>query len=212
LAKSPSDIAKNEQQTANQVEALLRHLEKILDTSSVGSDSDSQSLDHRSRMLFATCSNELRSAQTTFEIASSEAQVAHEQATALFEQAKAMKLDVRGRLKTAQQSHRDIQKHATEDVARAEATSLDVLESAIELADSYTGHQQVSTDTVNNWVVDKAGQVASSMISDLESQIVEVGSLDEDIASNLDFIEQNAAKAHRSSRCAPTQTNTSLHP
>ncbi len=181
------------QRIADPVEALLKQLESLSGDAIAGDDIVPHGIDHRMRMLFSLCGHKLRAAQVEMERATTESQIMKERSKALFAQASSLVSDFDVRLSIAQSTRCASEAYAAEIIARADAYSLDVLVSAIELADSYVGHQEIGADAVDNWISEKASQITTATIHDLESRVVEIGSVGEDVAPRDTTTTLNAA-------------------
>ncbi len=181
------------QRTADPVEALLGQLESLSGDAIAGDDIVPHGIDHRMRTLFSLCGHKLRAAQMEMERATTEAQIMKERAEALFARASSLVSDFDKRLKIAQSTRCTSETYAADIIARADANSIDVLESAMELADSYVGHQEITVGAIDNWISEKASQAATATINDLESRIVEIGSVGDDVAPRDNNPRLNAA-------------------
>ena len=181
------------QRIADPVEALLDQLETLSGDTVAGAKFTPDPIEHRIRMLFAKCSHHLRAVQLELAQATDAAQVMNERAERLFAEASATVSEVKKRLSAAQSVRRNSESKATELLARANNGSRDVLESALELADSYVGQHEISVDAVDRWVFEKAGDAAAAMINGLETRIVEIGSVNDEATPLTDADSLNAA-------------------
>ena len=175
------------------VEGMLEQLEALYDDLHAGDNSVPHTIDRGMRLLFAKCAHELRIAQMEMERASTEAQILENRANVLFDEASAIESDADERLKAAQSTRRVSKAEATDIIATANECSLQVLESALELADSYIGHQEITGDAIDSWISKKANQVATTMINSLESRIVEIGTVADDVTTRKNIASTKAA-------------------
>lgn len=193
MTNSKSEKSRIEKRTNERVDALLEQLERMSSDAATDQVSTLLVMDHRMRTLFSKCVQKLQAAQVEIEQAATDSRIMNERAEALLGQADSLTFDAKTRLKTAQAKMRASVNGAKEITDKSESSALDVLESAIELADSYVGHHEINAEAVEDWVANKAGRVASEMIGDLESRIVEIGSVGDDESPHPGITTLNAA-------------------
>ena len=193
LNKSTPGKTNDDQRIADRIEALLKQLEHLSGDPTTDSEIATHAIDHRSRMLITKCVRKLQLAQLEMEQASTDTQIMNERAEALFERAASLTSDTKRDLRSAQYTNREAEKHARQTIATAEASALEVLESAIELADSYSDNQTMNAHAVGDWVSQEAGSVATDLIGELESQIVEIGAVRDDVSPRSNVTSFDAA-------------------
>lgn len=179
--------------TADPVEALLEQLEALSGDAIAGDNIAPHPIDHRMRMLFSRCAHRLRVEQAEMERVTTEAAIMKERADALRVRAVSLVSRADKRLKIARTARRSSESYAAELVAKAEASSVDVLESAMELADSFVGHQEIGVDAIGTWMSETAGEEVDAMIRDFESRIVEVGTVRDELGPRSNTAAFDAA-------------------
>ena len=156
MKPSASEIYVGELQTAARTKELLETLELL---------------------SMSECMAQLRSAQRVMESVSIDAEIILERAAAIESESSRLVAISDKSLIEAKETRIEAATNAKRIIKNAEINAGEILESAMELADAHMRQQAVNRNAVDDWISEKAGQVASAAIADLESRVVEPGTI-----------------------------------